>query len=263
MSAATSALQRYAGRTVLITGAASGFGRLAAERFAAEGADLVLGDINEQGLAETLRRVEAAGARALAQTTNVAHGPAVQLLVQAAVDRFGRLDVALNNAGVAHGTMKLAETDEAVMRRMLDVNVMGVFHGLKAEIPVMERHGGGAILNTASVAGVVGAPLLGAYAAAKHAVIGLTRTAAAETARRGIRINAICPAFAETPMLEDSLMQEGRSREEMVSRLVQAMPMRRPATAEEIVQAMLWVCSPENSFMTGQALILDGGLTAV
>jgi NAD(P)-dependent dehydrogenase (short-subunit alcohol dehydrogenase family) len=257
------AMRRYAGKTVLITGAASGFGRLAAERFAAEGASLVLGDIQADALAETQRRVEAKGAKAVALTTNVAHGPSVQLLVQAAVDAFGGLDVALNNAGVVHGTMKLVDTDEAVMRKMFDVNVMGVFHGMKSQIPVMERHGGGVILNTASVAGVTGAPLLAAYAAAKHAVIGLTKTTAAEVARKGIRVNAICPAFAETPMLTQSLIQDGRTQEEMVGRLVQTMPMRRPGTADEIVQAMLWICSPENSFMTGHALVVDGGLTAL
>lgn len=257
------AMRRYEGQVVLITGAASGFGRRAAERFAAEGAHLVLGDIQESGLAETARLVEAAGGRVVTRSTDVGNGEAVAALVTAGTDAFGRLDVALNNAGVAHPTMKLVDTDEAVMRRMFDINVMGVFHGMKAQIPVMERQGGGVILNTASVAGVTGAPLLAAYAAAKHAVIGLTKTAAAETARKAIRVNAICPAFADTPMLTESLAQPGRSQEEMVSRLVQTMPMRRAGTADEIVQAMLWICSAENSFMTGHALVVDGGLTAL
>jgi NAD(P)-dependent dehydrogenase (short-subunit alcohol dehydrogenase family) len=257
------AMRRYEGKVVLITGAASGFGRRAAARFAAEGASLVLGDIQEAGLAETRRLAEAAGARVVTRVTDVGNGAAVADLVAAGADILGRLDVALNNAGVAHGTMKLVDTDEAVMRRMFDINVMGVFHGMKSQIPVMDKQGGGVILNTASVAGVTGAPLLAAYAAAKHAVIGLTKTAAAEVARKGIRINAICPAFAETPMLSESLAQPGRTHEEMVSRLVQTMPMRRPGTADEIVQAMLWVCSPENSFMTGHALVVDGGLTAL
>lgn len=256
-------MRRFEGKVVLITGAASGFGRRAAERFAAEGASLVLGDIQETALAETKRLAEAAGAKVVARLTNVGNGTAVADLVAAGADILGRLDVALNNAGVAHGTMKLVDTDEAVMRRMFDINVMGVFHGMKAQIPVMERQGGGVILNTASVAGVTGAPLLAAYAAAKHAVIGLTKTTAAEVARKGIRINAICPAFAETPMLSESLAQPGRTHEEMVSRLVQTMPMRRAGTVDEIVQAMLWVCSPENSFMTGHALVVDGGLTAL
>lgn len=257
------AMRRYEGKVVLITGAASGFGRRAAERFAAEGAHLVLGDIQEAGLAETQKRAEAVGARVVARSTEVGNGAAVADLVAAGTDAFGRLDVALNNAGVAHPTMKLVDTDEAVMRRMFDINVMGVFHGMKAQIPVMELQGGGVILNTASVAGVTGAPLLAAYAAAKHAVVGLTKTAAAETARKGIRVNAICPAFADTPMLSESLAQPGRTQEEMVSRLVQTMPMRRAGTADEIVQAMLWICSAENSFMTGHALVVDGGLTAL
>lgn len=256
-------MRRYAGKTVLITGAASGFGRLAAQRFAAEGADVVLGDIQEAGLAETQKRVEAAGGRAVAVRTDVSKLEDGQKLVQAGLDRFGRLDVALNNAGIAHGTMKLVDTDEALMRRMFEVNVMGVFNGLKAQIPVMEARGGGAILNTSSVAGVTGAPLLAAYAAAKHAVIGLTKTVSAEVARKGIRVNAICPAFAETPMLSETLLDDGRPHEEKIGRLVQTMPMRRPGTADEIVQAMLWICSPENSFMTGHSLVVDGGLTAL
>lgn len=255
--------RRFEGKVVLITGAASGFGRRAAERFAAEGAMLVLGDIREEGLGETVKLVEAAGGRAVARRTDVAKADAVDALVAAGTDAFGRLDVALNNAGVAHGTIKLQATDEQLMRLMFDVNVMGVFFGMKAQIPVMERQGGGVILNTASVAGLVGAPLLAAYAAAKHAVVGLTRTVAAETARKGIRVNAICPAFAETPMLTESLLGADRPHEEMIGRLVQSMPMRRPGTADEIVQAMLWICSPENSFMTGQAIAVDGGLTAV
>ena len=254
---------RFKDSVVLVTGAASGFGRRAAERFAGEGARLVIGDVNGDGLEATAALVREAGGEAVARVTDVTSGAAVASLVEAAVARFGRLDVALNNAGVAHGTVKLADSDEALMRRMFDVNVMGVFNGLKAQIPVMERQGSGVILNTASVAGVVGAPLLGAYAAAKHAVVGLTRTAAAETARKGLRINAICPAFAETPMLTESLVKQDGPREDTIARLVQAVPMRRPGTADEIVQAMLWICSPENSFMTGQALVIDGGLTAV
>lgn len=259
----TSYARRFAGKIVLITGAASGFGRLAAERFASEGAKVVLGDIQAAALAETAALVTTMGGEAVHRVTDVSDASAVSALVALGVERFGRLDIALNNAGVAHGSMKIADTPEALMRRMFEVNVMGVFNGLKAEIPVMERQGGGVILNTASVAGVTGAPLLGAYAAAKHAVIGLTKTAAAETARKGIRVNAICPAFAETPMLTDAIMTNPAGRDEALGKLVQSMPMRRPGTAAEIVQAMLWICSDENSFMTGHSLIIDGGLTAL
>ncbi|WP_215908894.1 SDR family NAD(P)-dependent oxidoreductase [Phreatobacter stygius] len=255
--------RRFQGKVVLITGAASGFGRRAAERFAGEGANLVLGDIQDHALEVTAEMARKAGAKVVTRVTNVTSAAAVEALVRAAVETFGRLDIALNNAGIAHGSVKIQDTDDALMRKMLDVNVMGVFHGLKAQIPVMEKQGSGVILNTASVAGITGAPLLGAYAAAKHAVIGLTKTAAAETARKGVRVNAICPAFAETPMLTDALIHKDASKEEALARLVQAVPMRRPGTADEIVQAMLWICSPENSFMTGHALVLDGGLTAL
>lgn len=254
---------RFAGKIVLITGAASGFGRRAAVRFAEEGASLALGDVNRDGLKDTVAQVRAAKGKALARHCDVTREASVKALVDAAVARFGRLDVALNNAGVAHASFKLADTDPAIMQKMFAVNVMGVFHGLRAEIPVMEKQGGGVILNTASVAGVIGAPLLGAYGASKHAVVGLTRTAAAETARRGVRVNAICPAFAETPMLTDSLATMHGAPGEALERLVQSVPMRRAGTADEIVQAMLWICSDENSFMTGQALVIDGGLSAV
>jgi NAD(P)-dependent dehydrogenase (short-subunit alcohol dehydrogenase family) len=256
-------VRRFENKVVLITGAASGFGRRAAERFAGEGARLVLGDIQDKALEATADLARKVGAEVVTRIADVSSAAQVEALVRAATETFGRLDIALNNAGIAHATVKLQDIDEALMRKMLDVNVMGVFHGLKAQIPVMEKQGSGVILNTASVAGVTGAPLLAAYAAAKHAVIGLTRTAAAETARKGLRINAICPAFAETPMLMDSLAHKDSPKEDTIARLVQAVPMRRPGTADEIVQAMLWICSPENSFMTGHALVVDGGLTAI
>lgn len=255
--------KRFAGKVVLITGAASGFGRLAAERFAAEGALLVLGDINAAGLKETVALVRKQRAKVIAKRTDVTKEAAVKALVDAGVAKFGRLDIALNNAGIAHASKKLADTDGALMRLMFDVNVMGVFHGMKAQIPVMEKQGGGIILNTASVAGVLGAPLLGAYGASKHAVIGLTKTAAAENAKRNIRVNAICPAFAETPMLTGSLDSMHGPRDEALNRLVQTVPMRRAGTAAEIVEGMLFLCSAENSFMTGHALVVDGGLSAI
>lgn len=254
---------RFSGKIVLITGAASGFGRLAAKRFAEEGAHLVLGDIDAEGLKRTATEAKRRGTKILTRRCDVSRLDHVEALVALGVEKLGRLDVALNNAGIVHPQMKVAETDPAVMRRMFEVNVMGVFHGMKAEIPVMEAQGGGVILNTASAAGLLGAPLLGAYAAAKHAVVGLTRTAAAETARKGLRINAICPAFAETPMLTGSIDQMRGGKEEAVNRLVMGVPMRRPGTADEIVEAMLFLCAPENSFMTGVALPVDGGLTSV
>jgi NAD(P)-dependent dehydrogenase (short-subunit alcohol dehydrogenase family) len=173
------------------------------------------------------------------------------------------LDVAINNAGVAHAFTKITDTDIATMQQMLAINVCGVFLAMKHQLPVMERQNAGVILNVSSVAGIVGAPLLAAYSAAKHGVIGLTKSAAGEYARKGIRINAICPAFAETHMLTGLLDQMRGGAEAASQRIVSNMPMRRFARPEEIVQAMLWICSRENSFMTGHALVLDGGLSAV
>jgi NAD(P)-dependent dehydrogenase (short-subunit alcohol dehydrogenase family) len=189
-------------------------------------------------------------------------------LVQAALASFGRLDVAVNNAGIAHPFTRLTAIEGATLERMLAVNVMGVFYGMKHQIVAMERLAAetgrtGAILNVSSVAGLVGAPLLSAYAAAKHAFVGLTRSAAAETARRGVRINALCPAFTSTDMVTGMVDHMHGTPDEALSRIVAALPMRRLAEADEIVQAMLWMCSPENSFTTGQALAIDGGLSAV
>lgn len=254
---------RYEGAAVLITGAASGFGRLAAERFAREGARLVLGDISERGLDETAEIVRGYGAEAVARVTDVAKAEDAEGLVQASLSAYGRLDVALNNAGIGHGSAKLPEIPVEEMRRVIEVDLIAVFLAMKYQLPVMERQGGGVILNVASAAGVTGAPLMSAYAAAKHGVVGLTKSAAGEYARKGIRINAICPSFAMTPMVTGMLAEMRGSAQEASARLLSSVPMRRIAEPEEIVQAMLWICSPQNSFMTGHSLVLDGGLTAL
>jgi NAD(P)-dependent dehydrogenase (short-subunit alcohol dehydrogenase family) len=251
----------YSGQVVLITGAAGGFGRVAAAEFARAGAKLVLCDLDAEKL-EALKATLGAS-EVLTEPGDVSQEEAHHRLLARALDAYGRLDVAINNAGVAHAFTKITETDNATMQRMLAVNVFGVFLAMKHQLPIMERQNAGAILNVSSVAGVVGAPLLAAYSAAKHAVIGLTKSAAGEYARKGIRINAICPAFAETHMLTGMLDQMRGGAEAATLRIVSNMPMRRFARPEEIVQAMLWICSRENSFMTGHALVLDGGLSAV
>lgn len=259
---------RFHDAAVLVTGAAGGLGRAAAERFAEEGASLVVSDRDEAGLDALAGSLRARGCRVEALAGDVGQEETAAALVRAAQGAFGRLDVAVNNAGIVHPFAKLVDIDGAVMERMLAVNVMGVFHGLKHQIPAMERafaESGrtGAILNVASVAGLVGAPLLSAYAAAKHAVVGLTRSAAAETARRGVRINALCPAFTRTNMVTGSLHEMRGSEDEAIARIVSTMPMRRLGEPAEVVEAMLWICSPANSFMTGQAIAVDGGLSAV
>jgi NAD(P)-dependent dehydrogenase (short-subunit alcohol dehydrogenase family) len=258
---------RYAGRTVMITGAAGGFGSLAAARFAAEGASLVLGDREQAMLEGVVQRHALDADRVALVAGDISREETAVAMVEAAIARFGALDVAINNAGIAHPLQRLTETDAAVMREILAINVMGVFHCMRAQIAVMqERYRsegvGGAILNVASVAGIVGAPLLAAYSAGKHAVVGLTKSAALETAKRGLRINALCPSFAKTAMVDEIVTAMRGERDEALARLVGSVPMGRAAEAEEIVQAMLWACSEENSFMTGQTIALDGGLSA-
>jgi len=254
---------RFAGSAVIITGAARGFGRLAAERFAAEGARLVLSDILADELTEVASSLKETGAEVFSVTGDVSQEETARILVETAVRTYGRLDIAINNAGIAHRNNKLADIDSEIMQRVLNVNLMGVFYAMKHQLPQMEEQKGGIILNVASVAGLIGAPFLSAYTAAKHGVVGLTKSAAAEYARSGIRINAICPSFASTPMVSEMLAEMRGSLGEALARTVGAIPMRRLATSDEVVQAMLWMCSPENSFMTGTALALDGGLTAI
>jgi NAD(P)-dependent dehydrogenase (short-subunit alcohol dehydrogenase family) len=255
--------RRYEGASVLISGAARGFGRLAAERFASEGARLVLTDILEKDLAGTVASVETLGAEAVAVPGDIADESMAKTLVDTSASRFGRLDIAINNAGIVHSLRKLPDIDAETADRIFRIDLMAVFYAMKHQLPQMERQGGGVILNVSSVAGITGAPLLSVYAAAKHGVIGLTKSAALEYAGRGVRINAICPSFAATPMLTEGLAQMRGTPEEAVARMAGAIPMRRLAAPEEVVQAMLWICSPENSFMTGHALAIDGGLTAM
>lgn len=254
---------RFAGKSVLITGAASGFGRLAAARFAAEGAKLVLGDINEAGLEETAMKPLASGADVVTRTADVTKEADAEALVRAAIESFGALDIAINNAGIGHRLARLPALSLAEYEQVMRVNAGGVFLGMKHQLPVMAAAGSGVILNVASAAGLVGAGMLSAYAAAKHAVVGLTRSAADEYARFGIRVNALCPAFADTPLFNEMADDVSSERAEAHRRITSRMPMRRVADPAEIVPAMLWLCADDNSFMTGQAIALDGGLTAI
>jgi NAD(P)-dependent dehydrogenase (short-subunit alcohol dehydrogenase family) len=254
--------QRFKEAAVLISGAARGFGKMAARQFAAEGARLVLTDILGAELETTANEIRDSGARVITLEADIALEDTARRLVEESVRAYGRLDIAVNNAGIAHPYTKLAEIDSATMERVLRVNLMGVFYAMKHQIPRMERQKAGVILNVASVAGLIGAPLLGVYAAAKHGVVGLTKTAALEYVKSGIRINAICPSFAATPMVTDAIAQMRGAPSEALTRTLAAIPMRRLARPEEVVQAMLWLCSPQNSFVTGAAIPVDGGLTA-
>ncbi|MEM9197546.1 MAG: SDR family NAD(P)-dependent oxidoreductase [Pseudomonadota bacterium] len=258
-------MSRFAEKTVLITGAAGGFGALAAESFASEGARLVLSDLDATGLAALADRLTAAGHSVVQEAGSVADPALSHRLVALARDRFGRLDIAVNNAGIVNPPAKTPLIAEKTARAVIEIDLLGVFWALQAQLPVMEAQhrdsgAGGVIVNIASVAGLIGSPTLSIYAAAKHGVVGLTRTAAIEYARRGIRVNAICPAFARTAMVDQTLaMAPDRAAAE--AELVRGVPMRRIGEAAEIVQAILWAADPANSFMTGQALAIDGGIT--
>ncbi|MEM8839760.1 MAG: glucose 1-dehydrogenase [Pseudomonadota bacterium] len=258
---------RFQGQSVLITGAASGFGKAAAERFAREGARLCLSDIDLDALSTTGREIAISSDDLITLRADVSREEDVKAQVDAVLATFGTLDIAINNAGVAHAVTPLPEIDIETYERMMAVNARGVFLGLKYQLPPMLLKKRGAIVNVSSAAGLVGAGGLAAYAAAKHAVVGLTKAAADEAARANVRVNAVCPSFATTPLFtdlaEELATSRGLDREATEQRFSARIPMRRLARTEEVVQAILWAADPENTFMTGQALSIDGGLTAV
>lgn len=250
--------QDFVGKVALVTGGASGIGRAAAEQFAARGAKVLVADRDEAGGAETVRRIVEAGGEAVARATDVADPEHVAAMVAAAVETFGRLDVALNNAGTPGTYAPLAEQTLADWNHTLAVNLTSVFLSMQAEIPPMLAAGGGAIVNTASAAGLMGFANLPAYVASKHGVVGLTKSVALEFAGKGIRINAVCPGSIRTQMLEgftggDDKVLEGMGRMQPIGRL---------GTPEEVAEAVVWLCSDAASFVTGHALAVDGGVLA-
>ena len=249
-------ISSYNGQVVMITGAASGFGQLLALELAAMGARLVLGDRDEPGLQRVAEQVRQAGADAIALRCDVTREAEVKAMVDAAVETFGRLDVGVNNAGMSAPMKPLIETEEADLDINFAVNAKGTFFGMKYQIRQMRAQGGGVILNVASLAGLGAAPKLAAYSAAKHAVIGLTRTAAVEYARDDIRVNAVCPFYCATPMVTESDMA---AKQEFFA---QASPMKRLGNPSEIVAVMLMLCARENGYMTGQTVAVDGGISA-
>lgn len=256
---------RFQDLTVLITGATGGFGRRAAERFAAEGARLILSDMDSSRLEELAATLSAPTATLAG---NIADESLAENLVALALDRFGSLDVAINNAGVVHDMSKLPLISSEDARRVIEVDLLGVFYALKHQLPAMEgrfRRDGrkASIVNIASVAGIAGAPRLSVYAAAKHGVVGLTRSAAAEYANKGVRINAVCPSFARTPMVLGAPGMMAAETREAEAELTRGVPMRRLAEVDEIIEVILFAADPKNSFMTGQTLAADGGITAI
>jgi len=256
---------RFDEKVVVITGAAGGFGHATATRFAALGARLVLADMDAERLQSIGRDI---GPDVITIAGDVSDPQHHLDLVAAATQEFGRLDIAVNNAGIVQPMERLVDTSPEFARKLIDVDLMGVFWALQAQLPTMvaqfERDGtNAAIVNIASAAGLLGSPFLAIYAAAKHGVVGLTRSAAAEYGRKGVRINAVCPSFANTSMLTDYLDVAPKGREAAELALTRAIPMGRIGEIDEVVQAILFAAWSENSFMTGETLSIDGGLAAV
>jgi NAD(P)-dependent dehydrogenase (short-subunit alcohol dehydrogenase family) len=246
------------GKIALITGAGSGIGRATALIFAREGATLALSDIAAEGGEETLRMVKQAGAEAIFVRTDVSKLAEVEALIAKVISNWGRIDCAFNNAGIDGKMAKTAECTEETWNRTIAVNLTGVFFCMKAEIPHMLRHGGGAIVNTASAAGLTGSPGLPAYVASKHGVVGLTRAAALEYGREKVRVNCVCPGPIRTPMLGRLLT----NRPEMEQRFASAEPLKRLGEPGEIGEAVAWLCSDAASYVTGHAMSVDGGYMA-
>lgn len=241
-------------QVILITGATGGFGCCLAEKLSAQGAKLILTDL-DQGALDTLAASLKGEFKTLAgDVRSEAHA---QATVKLAVDTYGQLNIAINNAGVASPVKSFVETTEEDMDISYSVNAKGVFFGMKHQLLAMTSQSAGTILNISSVAGLGAAPSLAAYSAAKHAVVGLTKTAAAEFARMNIRVNAICPFFSPTPMVTNSVPPN------VVEALPKRTPIGRLGEPEEMVEAMLSIIRPSNRYMTGQAIAVDGGFTAV
>jgi NAD(P)-dependent dehydrogenase (short-subunit alcohol dehydrogenase family) len=248
----------FAGKVAFVTGAASGIGRAAALAFAREGASVVAADVSEEGNRETVRLIEGQGGKAIAVRCDVTKGADVKAALDKTAEAFGRLDFAFNNAGVEpRKPAPTADYDEAEWDRIFDINLRGVFLCMKHEIPLILKQGGGAIVNTSSGAGVIGIKGSPAYTAAKHGVIGLTRTAALDYAAQKLRVNAVCPGYIDTPMM-------GRftgGTPEGVAKVVAEEPVGRMGTPEEIAAAVVFLCSDAAAFMVGHAMVIDGGQT--
>ena len=257
----------FSGKTVLITGAGRGFGKLLAEQVVVRGGNVVLGDVNEQVLqvAEAIERRcchDLASGRAVAMINDVSKESDCKKLVDCAIEHFGQLDIAVNNAGISHELMPFEMIDADIMDRQFAVNVKGVQQGMKYQLAAMRKQNGGSILNVSSMAGLIGAPRCAGYSAAKHAVIGLTKTAAVEYGKYNVRVNAICPFFSLTDMVTKSGLVQNITLDEAKASLSRGAPLGRLAEPEEIVTMMLMMISPANTYLSGQAIAVDGGKSA-
>jgi NAD(P)-dependent dehydrogenase (short-subunit alcohol dehydrogenase family) len=251
-------MKEFDGKVALVTGGGSGIGRATALAFAREGAKVVIADRNVQRGEEIISMIRDAGGTASFRRTDVSVAAEIEALVDYTMTTYGRLDLAFNNAGIEGDVKPLADQTESNFDAVMDINVKGVWLSTKYEIPRMLEQGGGAIVNSSSVAGVVGFPGIGIYAASKHAVIGLTKTAALEYSAQGIRINAVSPGAIDTEMIDR--LADGMNVKK--NDLTTFHPIGRIGRVEEVAEAVLWLCSDRASFVTGHSLIIDGGFTA-
>jgi NAD(P)-dependent dehydrogenase (short-subunit alcohol dehydrogenase family) len=252
------ALLDFSNKVALITGAGSGFGRLLAQGLAQRGCKLLISDINADNLEETSQSIGEYSAQVHSQICDVSKEQDCKMMVDLAMEKFGRVDIAVNNAGIAHSLTPFHMIDEATLDKQVDVNFKGVMFGMKYQVEVMLKQGTGHILNVSSLAGLGGAPKSAAYSAVKHAVIGLTKTAAIEYARKGIRVNAICPFYTPTNILNF----DGPVTQDTLDQMAVGCPSKRLADPQEVVNTMILILSPGNSYMTGQSIAVDGGVTA-
>jgi NAD(P)-dependent dehydrogenase (short-subunit alcohol dehydrogenase family) len=244
-------------KVALVTGASVGIGRETAIELAADGYSVLVADILVDEGKETVRRIESAGGRATFVRADVSVESDVRASVQAAVSEFGGLDVAVNNAGLEQSGCPITEVTAELCDRILAINVRGVLMGMKHQIPAMRGRGGGAIVNLSSIAGQLGFPGAVVYVASKHAVIGLTRTAALECAPMGIRVNAVCPGAIQTDMIDRFAGHDSAAK----AALIAHHPLGRIGTVTEVASAIRWLCSPGAAFVTGQCVTVDGGYT--
>ena len=247
-------------KTALVTGGGSGIGRAASLAYAKEGARVVVADVNVEGGEETVQMIKEAGGEAILVHADVSKPEDTQAMVDQAVEAFGSLDCAFNNAGIGGGRDRLLTADylEEDWDRVISINLKGVWLCMKAEIPQMLKQGGGAIVNTASIAGLVGLTGTIAYVAAKHGVTGLTKAAAMEYAKSGIRVNAVCPGYIHTPLVQRTFDANEGYEERVAAR----HPIGRLGEPEEIAQAVVWLSSDAASFVTGHNMPVDGGYMA-
>ena len=249
----------FSGQVALVTGAANGIGRATAQAFASAGLKVVVSDVDVTGGEQTVDLIRQAGGEALFVRCDVSRDAEVQALMTSVIEAYGRLDYAFNNAGIEIEKGRLNEGSEAEFDAIMGVNVKGVWLCMKYQLPLLMAQGGGAIVNTASVAGLGAAPKMSIYSASKHAVIGLTKSAAIEFAKKKVRVNAVCPAVIDTDMFRRAYEADPKKAE-----FAAAMhPVGRIGKVEEIASAVLYLCSDGAAFTTGHCLTVDGGATAI